>query len=97
MHSKKQKSAYDPANDVVTLSTIHSSKGLEFSRVIIMGIGALKDDEEHRQNSARLLYVGMTRAQEYLLITTSGNNEYSQDLLNIYSTLGNDHSFESDS
>ncbi|WPD23756.1 MAG: hypothetical protein SD837_04170 [Candidatus Electrothrix scaldis] len=62
-----------------------------------MGIGALRDDEKHRQNSARLLYVGMTRAQEYLLITTSGNNEYSQDLMNIYSTLGNDHAFESGS
>jgi hypothetical protein len=97
MNSKKRKMAYNPANDVVTLSTIHSSKGLEFSRVIIMGIGALKDDEEHRQNSARLLYVGMTRAQEYLLITTSGDNEYSQDLMNIYSTLGNEHAFEGDS
>ena len=62
-----------------------------------MGIGALRDDEKHRLNSARLLYVGMTRAQEYLLITTSGNNEYSQDVMNIYSTLGNDRSFEGDS
>ncbi|WP_339136902.1 MAG: 3'-5' exonuclease [Candidatus Electrothrix sp. GW3-4] len=97
MNSKKRKMAYNPADDVVILSTIHSSKGLEFSRVIIMGIGALKDDEKHRLNSARLLYVGMTRAQEYLLITTSGNNEYSQGLMNIYSTLGNDHAFEGDS
>ncbi|MCI5210052.1 MAG: DNA helicase II, partial [Candidatus Electrothrix sp. ATG2] len=97
MNSKKRKMAYNPADDVVILSTIHSSKGLEFSRVIIMGIGALRDDEKHRLNSARLLYVGMTRAQEYLLITTSGNNEYSQDLMNIYSTIGNEHSFAGDS
>ncbi|MGB5686428.1 MAG: 3'-5' exonuclease, partial [Candidatus Electrothrix sp.] len=89
MNSKKQKNAYNPANDVVTFSAIPSSKGLEFSRVIIMGIGSLKDDEKHKQNSARLLYVGMTRAQECLLITSSSDNEYTLKLMKIFSALQN--------
>ncbi|MCI5207887.1 MAG: DNA helicase II [Candidatus Electrothrix sp. ATG2] len=97
MNSKKQKNAYNPANDVVTLSTIHSSKGLEFSRVIIMGIGEMKDNEEHKQNFARLLYVGMTRAQECLLMTTSASNEYSLKLMKIYGAIQDGQNLESNS
>jgi len=87
MNSKKQKSAYNPAKDLVTLSTIHSSKGLEFSRVIIIGVGQMKDDEKSKRNIARLLYVGMTRAQKFLLITTSTGNEYSLKLLKISAAM----------
>ncbi len=81
LDSKKTKAAYRPGEDSVTLLTIHSSKGLEFPRVIIMGVGQLGTKEERRQDDARLLYVGMTRAQQYLVLTTSGDNEYSQRLL----------------
>ena len=82
LDKKKQKLAYDPAEDKVTVLTIHSSKGLEFSRVIVAGIGQLDDDEEDQVPSARLLYVGMTRAQDCLLMTTSRDNKYSSELLN---------------
>ena len=50
--------------------TMHSSKGLEFTAVIIMGVSddiipdAYTDVEEER----RLLYVAMTRARERLHI-----------------------------
>ncbi|HID82224.1 MAG TPA: DNA helicase II [Chromatiales bacterium] len=79
--SKKHKNAYDPTNNTVTISTIHSSKGLEFPRVIMLGVGSLKDDDDRKLANARLLYVGMTRAQECLLITTSANNEFSKKLM----------------
>ena len=79
--SKKHKNAYDPANNTVTISTIHSSKGLEFPRVIMLGVGSLKDDDDRKLANARLLYVGMTRAQECLLITTSESNEFSKKLM----------------
>ena len=79
--AKQYKSAYDPIDDSVTVLTIHSSKGLEFPRVVMLGIGQLDDDEKQRQRNARLLYVGMTRAQECLLMTLSGENEYSQRVL----------------
>lgn len=47
----------------------------------MVGIGHLKDDEKRKQQHARLLYVGMTRAQGCLLVTTSENNEYSRRIL----------------
>ncbi|RLA05966.1 MAG: DNA helicase II [Gammaproteobacteria bacterium] len=76
--TKQNKSDYDPAIDRVTVLTIHSSKGLEFPRIVMLGIGELKGEEERKQQDARLLYVGMTRAQECLLMTTSIDNEFSR-------------------
>jgi superfamily I DNA/RNA helicase len=59
---------------VLTLSTCHSAKGLEFERVIVVGAhdGAFPDfrdkTDEDRQESRRLLYVGLTRAEEHLVV-----------------------------
>ncbi|MFK5950527.1 MAG: 3'-5' exonuclease [Methylococcales bacterium] len=83
LKAKAAKSQYDAANDKVTVLTIHSSKGLEFSRVIIIGVGSMKDSKEQLHQSARLLYVGMTRAQNCLLMTTSASNEYSRRICDI--------------
>jgi len=85
LKDKQNKTAYNKESDCLTVLTIHSSKGLEFTRVIIVGVGVghLKDDEKRRQQNARLLYVGMTRAQECLLVTTSGSNDYSKRILTI--------------
>jgi len=80
MASKDHKAAYQPGDDRVSLLTIHSSKGLEFSHVIMVGVGHLKDDEEQLSQEVRLLYVGMTRAMECLLVTTSEKNKFSQKL-----------------
>ncbi|MFA5531362.1 MAG: hypothetical protein WDA11_11915 [Thiohalomonadaceae bacterium] len=41
-------------------------------------VGQLDDSDECREQDARVLYVGMTRAQECLLISTSADNEYSR-------------------
>jgi len=79
--TKQYKSAYDPSVEQVTVLTIHSSKGLEFSRVIMLGVGQLAETEARKQQNARLLYVGMTRAQECLLMTTSNDNEFSRRIL----------------
>jgi superfamily I DNA/RNA helicase/DNA polymerase III epsilon subunit-like protein len=62
----------------VNLLTLHSTKGLEFSRVYVVGaedgqipgLQALEDNVEHEiQEARRLLYVGMTRAKDRLLLT----------------------------
>ncbi|MDR2165400.1 MAG: NERD domain-containing protein [Zoogloeaceae bacterium] len=82
LDSRATKMTYDSEADILTLMTIHSSKGLEFERVVMIGIGQMKDDDEaKRQQAARLLYVGMTRARKYLLMTSSGNNEFSQRIM----------------
>ncbi|MEA5059138.1 MAG: hypothetical protein EOM66_02915 [Clostridia bacterium] len=66
------------ASGAVRLMTLHGAKGLEFPVVLLAGLnagvlplereGAETDVEEER----RLLYVGMTRAREELILTGSG-------------------------
>jgi len=64
--------------DRVNLLTLHSTKGLEFSRVYIVGvedyqIPGYRESTENRQaeiqEARRLVYVGMTRARERLVLT----------------------------
>jgi superfamily I DNA/RNA helicase len=62
-------------DDVVTLSTYHSAKGLEFERVVCMDVHDnafppyFARGPEERRESRRLLYVGMTRAERHLVLT----------------------------
>ncbi len=62
----------------INLLTLHSTKGLEFSRVYVVGVEdaalpgfmALEEQREHEiQEARRLLYVGMTRAKDRLVLT----------------------------
>ncbi len=73
------------SDDMVTVlfnkSIRQSSKGLEFKTVVLAGLGTLKDDEKHHAEEVRLLYVGMTRAREKLLVTSSKGNFYTERLL----------------
>lgn len=79
--TKQYKELYDPEAERVTVLTVHSSKGLEFRRIIFLGAGGLGNEYERIVDDARLLYVGMTRAQECLLITSSVDNLFSQQLI----------------
>ena len=67
-----------PARERINLLTLHSTKGLEFSRVYILGV----EDAElpggtplrpatptELEEARRLLYVGMTRARDRLVLT----------------------------
>jgi superfamily I DNA/RNA helicase len=62
----------------VNLLTLHSTKGLEFSRVYVVGAedGQLpgnkpnsEPDPEEVEEGRRLLYVGMTRTRDRLVLT----------------------------
>ena len=62
----------------VNLLTLHSTKGLEFSRVYIVGVedyqipgyqAATNNIVEEIEEARRLLYVGMTRARARLVLT----------------------------
>lgn len=66
-------------HDKVRVSTIHGLKGLEFSRIVIGGVNQVYahdvPEEEHTDAAKRLVYVGMTRAMDELVITYSGTGE----------------------
>lgn len=71
--------------ELITLSTIHSSKGLEYPHVILMDVldGLLpkvSDGEENfdaYQEERRLFYVAMTRAKEALWVLTFRSEQLS--------------------
>ncbi|HSG80777.1 MAG TPA: exonuclease domain-containing protein, partial [Gemmatimonadota bacterium] len=62
----------------VNLLTLHSTKGLEFSRVYVVGVedyqmpgyyAAVENRKDETDEARRLLYVGMTRARDRLVLT----------------------------
>lgn len=63
----------EKTDDMLTLSTMHSSKGLEFDRVylidLVEGIVPTEEDADDPallEEARRLFYVGMTRAKRHL-------------------------------
>ncbi len=73
---------YDQNDDVVTLMTLHSSKGLEFNNVFIIGFeenifpsyrSITSDSSKEIEEERRLCYVGITRAKVKLYITSANS------------------------
>ncbi len=62
----------------IKVQTIHSAKGLQYRVVIILWSDLLptlfadSDEETHR----KLLYVGLTRAEDFLLISSSRHSQF---------------------
>ena len=77
--------------DVVTLSTLHAAKGLEWPHVVLAGVnegllpfaGAASGDEgstvERIEEERRLMYVGITRARTTLAISTLRRRKRGRD------------------
>lgn len=75
--------AYDENSGAVSLMTLHAAKGLEFPVVWVAGIedGLLphrnsKDTKTGLEEERRLLFVGMTRAQEHLAMSYARNRTF---------------------
>lgn len=67
--------------DSVKVLTLHASKGLEFEAVAIPFIGGLPHPKAPSvEDESRVLYVGMTRSLEHLLLTASRDSPFSQRL-----------------
>ena len=82
----------DDNQDVVTLSTLHAAKGLEWPHVMLVGInegllpfksGSEAADEqitaERLEEERRLMYVGITRARQTLTVSTLRRRKKGRD------------------
>lgn len=77
LESVLKKAKFRKGQNVVTFSTFHSAKGLEFERVYMIDLikGIIPSPDDYRsgaaegnamEEAARLFYVGMTRAKKHL-------------------------------
>jgi ATP-dependent DNA helicase Rep len=80
----------DNDQDVVTLSTLHAAKGLEWQHVLLAGVneGILPfksgDEEmtpERLEEERRLMYVGITRARQTLAVSTLKRRKRGREMV----------------
>lgn len=75
------KRSYEKEDGKVKISTIDSSKGLDFRAVFIVNVDSMPFPlEENKEREVSLLYIGMTRAKEYLCLSYSGESEFTHYL-----------------
>ena len=76
--------------DVVTLSTLHAAKGLEWQHVVLAGVneGLLpfrsegdEPDAARLEEERRLMYVGITRARATLAVSTLARRKRGRDMV----------------
>ena len=64
----RAKRAYDITTDEVSISTIHSAKGLDYACVFLLGLDGLLSANCTEEQIRKLVYVGITRARHRLAI-----------------------------
>ena len=74
----RAKEMYDITTDRVSLISIHSSKGLDFDLVYLLGIDRILPTDYTRKNLSSLIYVAMTRAKYRLVIPYVEESEFIQ-------------------
>jgi DNA polymerase III epsilon subunit family exonuclease len=72
--SASEDASPEKAQSRVNLLTLHSTKGLEFTRVYVVGVEdneilGYQPTQDEIEEARRLLYVGMTRARDRLTLT----------------------------
>jgi superfamily I DNA/RNA helicase len=80
LNADNQSRYYHPEAQSVKLLTMHSSKGLEFPLVLIPGVGYMPSQSQAIADEARLLYVAMTRATEFLELSCDRDSVFVRRL-----------------
>jgi len=83
----RSKEMYDPTTDRVSLISIHSSKGLDFDLVYLVGMDRIHPSQETRQRIIPLVYVAMTRAKYRLVIPYVEDTEMIEKMKRCLPTL----------
>lgn len=84
-HTNKMSFQADLVDNNINISTIHSSKGFEYKIVFLCGI-----EEEYlgiKNDLKKLVYTGMTRAKERLIIFISEENNITKTLKKTYNFI----------
>lgn len=83
--SRESKRNFIREEETVKISTLDSAKGLDFRAVFIVAIENMPfKREEVEEREVSLLYIGMTRALEWLFLTYSGESKYTLYLDEMY-------------
>lgn len=76
--SPETKRNFDRTTETVKISTIDSSKGLDFQAVFIVNVDNMPFFlEKDKEREASLLYIGMTRAKQFLWLSYSSRSLYT--------------------
>jgi superfamily I DNA/RNA helicase len=82
----RAKEMYDVATDRVSLISIHSSKGLDFNLVYLIGLDHIQPTGDMKGALVSLVYVAMTRAKYRLVIPYVEETELVRRMKNCLST-----------
>lgn len=75
------KRSFEKEDGKIKISTIDSSKGLDFQAVFIINADSMPFPlEDDKEREVSLFYIGMTRAKENLCFSYSGESEFTQYL-----------------
>jgi UvrD-like helicase C-terminal domain/AAA domain len=77
----RSKKAYDVTTNNVTISTIHSVKGFDYSTVFLFGLDFLEPNGWTEQQINNLVYVAITRARYRLIIPYIRKNSIVERLI----------------
>ncbi|MDN4592529.1 3'-5' exonuclease [Polycladomyces subterraneus] len=77
--SRDTKMNFNKDEAAVKICTIHSSKGLDFKAGFVVGIDSMPfhNQEIGPAQEASLLYIGLTRARDYLFVSYSGDSAFT--------------------
>ena len=68
----RAKKAYDITTNSVTLSSIHSIKGLDYYCIFLVGLGLMEEKKWTEEQIERLTYVAVTRAKHSVAFLYDG-------------------------